>query len=105
MQFSLEIPEDENENYAESLTVDLGGVDLHLDGETYSASFTGIDRYAFALAVLDEEEVVDKEVVATFMALMSYTQSDSLQVLTNQDFYESIAFMALKTLERLKESE
>lgn len=105
MQFSLEIPEDENENYAESLTVDLGGVDLHLDGETYSAAFTGIDRYAFALAVLDEEEVVDKYTLENFMVRMARTQDEPLEVVVSRDFYESIAFMALKTLERLKESE
>ena len=54
MQTELVVPLEENENYADSLTADYYGLDLHIDGETYSASFEDVDRAELALAILAE---------------------------------------------------
>lgn len=62
MHTELIVPLEENENYADALTADHAGIDLHIDGETYSASLDDVDRTELALAVLveaDELEGVD----------------------------------------------
>ena len=49
--------------YADSFTIDAGGIDLHIDGDIISASFENIDPLHIVSAVLldPDEEVTTSE--------------------------------------------
>lgn len=63
MIFESYIPTEEDESvfYAESVTVDSGGIDLKLYDETYSASFVDVDKIDVALAILEDDFKEDEE--------------------------------------------
>ena len=107
MQTELVVPLEENENYADSLTADYYGLDLHIDGETYSASFEDVDRAELALAVLDDDaytELTDTELSVFAQAMVDSTNTDADPYDDLVEFFESVAFMALSLLKRRKEN-
>ena len=107
MQTELVVPLEDNENYADSLTADYCGLDLHIDGETYSASFEDVDRAELALAVLDDEyysELPDLKLSLFAQAMLDSVTTDADPYDDLDEFFESVAIMALSVLKRRKDN-
>lgn len=106
MQTELVVPlVEDNENYADSLTADYCGLDLHIDGETYSASFEDVDRAELALAILDDDayaELSDNELHKFAVAMVNSVTTDVDPYKDVEEFFEAVAFMALALLKRRK---
>ena len=85
MHTELIVPLEENENYADALTADHAGIDLHIDGETYSASLDDVDRAELALAVMATPEWLEGHDLDTLDAYVADLQ-DKYQPLI--DLYE-----------------
>ena len=107
MQTELIVPLEENENYADSLTADYYGLDLHIDGETYSASFEDVDRAELALAILDDDAYVDlsdNELHKFAQAMLDSVTTDVDHYDDLVEFFEAVAIMALSVLKRRKDN-
>ena len=105
MQTELIVPLEENENYADSLTADYCGLDLHIDGETYSASFEDVDRAELALAILDDDhyaELSDNDLHKFAVAMVDSVTTDEDPYEDLEEFFEAVAFRALALLKRHK---
>lgn len=76
MQTELVVPLEENENYADSLTADYDGLDLYIDGETYSASFEDVDRAELALAIMAEPDWLESHDLDMVDAHVIYLQKE-----------------------------
>lgn len=51
---------EEEEFYADTIVVDAYGLDLYVNGETFSASLEGVDRTDIAIAVLSDPDEGDE---------------------------------------------
>lgn len=82
MIFESYIPTEEDESvfYAESVTVDSGGIDLKLYDQTYSASFEDVDKIDVALAIL-EDDFKEEEERARNVLKLGTLPTESLEAL------------------------